>query len=187
MLWTSTHNSSGTLSDRIPWIYHFYCIIIRDLIWFISEWPSSFPYFFFNLSLNFAIRSSWSEPQSAPRGNTGGQNTMLHLRNQQKKQIRGERHKRDAAAPFCYVWRVFSFRGALRLCPQELTRSGLAASARIHSVLSEPPVKPPLLVFIFILWYASYNLEYFTPSYFQVFASACRSSLFRMTVRYIKR
>ena len=148
MLWTSTHNSSGTLSDRIPWIYHFYCIIIRDLIWFISEWPSSFPYFFFNLSLNFAIRSSWSEPQSAPRGNTGGQNKMLHLRNQQKKQIRGERHKRDAAAPFCYVWRVFSFRGALRLCPQELTRSGLAASARIHSVLSELPVKPPLLGFI---------------------------------------
>ena len=31
----------------------------------MSEWSSGFPTFF-NLSPNFAIRSSWSEPQSAP-------------------------------------------------------------------------------------------------------------------------
>ena len=27
-------------------IHHVNCIIIRDLIWAISKWPSSFPYFF---------------------------------------------------------------------------------------------------------------------------------------------
>ena len=33
VLWTSTHSSSGTLSDLIPEsICHFYCVIIRDLI-----------------------------------------------------------------------------------------------------------------------------------------------------------
>ena len=40
--------------------------IIRDLIFVIPEWPSGFLHFFFNLSLNFTIRSSWSEPQSDP-------------------------------------------------------------------------------------------------------------------------
>ena len=45
-MWTSVHNSSGTLSALIPWIYfHFHCIIIRDLIWVISKWSSGFPYF----------------------------------------------------------------------------------------------------------------------------------------------
>ena len=29
---TSIHSSSGTLSDLVPLICHFYCIIIRDLI-----------------------------------------------------------------------------------------------------------------------------------------------------------
>ena len=65
MSWTSTHSSSGTLSDLIHWIYHFHCIIVSDLIWVIPEWSSHFPYFF-NFSLNLALRSSWSEPQSAP-------------------------------------------------------------------------------------------------------------------------
>ena len=32
MLQTSVHSSSGTLPDLIPWICHFHCIIIRDLI-----------------------------------------------------------------------------------------------------------------------------------------------------------
>ena len=32
---------------------------------FIPEWSNGFPTFF-NLSLNFTIKSSWSEPQSAP-------------------------------------------------------------------------------------------------------------------------
>ena len=42
-LQTSIHSSSGTLSDLIPWIYcHFHCIIIRDLIYVISEWCSGF-------------------------------------------------------------------------------------------------------------------------------------------------
>ena len=42
----------------IPWyIHHFHCIIIRDLIYIILEWPSAFLYFL-HLSLNFAIRSA---------------------------------------------------------------------------------------------------------------------------------
>ena len=49
----------------IPWMYcHFYYTIIKDLIYVISEWPRIFPTFF-NINLNFAIRSSWSEPQLA--------------------------------------------------------------------------------------------------------------------------
>ena len=67
MLQTSFRSSLQALclSDLIPWIYfHFHCIIIRDLghTW-IVQW--FFPTFV-NLSLNLAIRSSWSEPQSAP-------------------------------------------------------------------------------------------------------------------------
>ena len=58
---TSIHSSSGTLSIRSN---SFYCVIIRDFISVIPEWSSSFP--FFNLSLNFATKSSWSGPQSAP-------------------------------------------------------------------------------------------------------------------------
>ena len=30
--WISIYSSSGTLSDLIPWICHFHCIIVRDLI-----------------------------------------------------------------------------------------------------------------------------------------------------------
>ena len=54
MLWTSVHSSSGILSDLIPWIY----------LSLSLNGPAVFPTFF-NLSLNLAIRSSWSEPQSA--------------------------------------------------------------------------------------------------------------------------
>ena len=63
---TSVHSSSGTLSDLVPKsISHFHCITIG--IWFRSYLNGLvlFPTFF-NLSLNLAIRSSWSEPQSAP-------------------------------------------------------------------------------------------------------------------------
>ena len=67
VLWTSVHSSSGTLSDLIPWIY------LPSLLYnhkgfdlghsWMAQW--FFPTFF-NLSLSFAIRSSWSESQSAP-------------------------------------------------------------------------------------------------------------------------
>ena len=64
---TSVHSSSGILSIRsIPLnLSHFHCIVIRD--WFRSYLNSLvvFPTFF-NLSLNLAIRSSWSEPQWTP-------------------------------------------------------------------------------------------------------------------------
>ena len=68
MLGTSVHSSCGTLSVLIPWIYlslPLYGHKEFDLghTWMV-QW--FFPTFF-NLSLNFAIRSSWSEPQSAPQ------------------------------------------------------------------------------------------------------------------------
>ena len=59
---TSVHSSSGTLSDLIPWIYFSLPLYnCRGLILVISERSRVFPTFF-NLNLNFAIRSSWSEP-----------------------------------------------------------------------------------------------------------------------------
>ena len=65
---TSVHSSSGTLSIRsspLTLISHFHCIVIRDLIGSYLNGLVVF-FTFFNLSLNLAIRSSWSEPQSAP-------------------------------------------------------------------------------------------------------------------------
>ena len=62
---TSIHSSSGTLSDLIPWIY-FSPPLYNHRDWFRSYLNGLvvFPTFF-NLRLNLAIRSSWSEPQSA--------------------------------------------------------------------------------------------------------------------------
>ena len=63
---SSTHSSSGTLSDLIPWMYFSLPLYNhRDLIWSYLKGLVIFSTFF-NLSLNLARRSSWSEPQSAP-------------------------------------------------------------------------------------------------------------------------
>ena len=72
MLWPSIHSSSGTLSTRsnLLSLNQLHCIIIRDFIVFST---------FFNLSLNFAIRSSWSEPQSAPGPVFNDCIELLHL------------------------------------------------------------------------------------------------------------
>ena len=77
--WTSSHSSSGTLSDLIPWIY-FSLPLIIIWIWFRSylNGLEVFPTFF-NLSLNLAIRCSWSEPQSAPRLVFADCIELLHL------------------------------------------------------------------------------------------------------------
>ena len=75
---TSIHSSSGTLSDIISWICYCPCIIVRDLIEAIPEWSTGFPYFL-HLSLNLAIRSSWSEPQSAPSLISADCIELLHL------------------------------------------------------------------------------------------------------------
>ena len=59
-------NQALYLSNVIPWIYFSLpCIIVR--VWFMSYLNGLvvFPTFL-NLSLNLAIRSSWSEPQWAP-------------------------------------------------------------------------------------------------------------------------
>ena len=62
---TSVHSSSGSLSDLIPWIY--LSLPLYNPKGFKSYLNSLvvFPTFF-NLSLNLAIRSSWSESQAAP-------------------------------------------------------------------------------------------------------------------------
>ena len=63
---TSIHSSSGTLSDVIPWFYLSFPLYNRkgfDLGH--NSMASGLPTYF-NLTLNLAIRSSWSEPQSAP-------------------------------------------------------------------------------------------------------------------------
>ena len=63
---TSVHSSSGTLSEITPWIYFPFSLYNRkDLIRSYLNGLVVFPTFF-NLTLNLAIRSSWSEPQSAP-------------------------------------------------------------------------------------------------------------------------
>ena len=60
VLQTSIHRSSGTLSYLIPWIYFSLPLYNRRGFDLGRTWT------FFNLSLDLAIRSSWSEPQSAP-------------------------------------------------------------------------------------------------------------------------
>ena len=65
ILWTSVHSFSGTLSDLIPWIYLSLPLYNHKEFDLPGNGLVVFPTFF-NLSLNSAIRSSWSEPQSAP-------------------------------------------------------------------------------------------------------------------------
>ena len=81
MLWTSIHSSSGTLSDLIPWIYVWLPLYNHKGFWFQSNLNGLvvFPTFFC-LSLNFAIRNSCSEPQSAPSLVFTDYTKLLHLR-----------------------------------------------------------------------------------------------------------
>ena len=59
MLWTSSIVLQVLcLSDLIPWIYWLLPLTYLNAL---VVFPA-----FFDLSLNFAVRSSWSEPQSAP-------------------------------------------------------------------------------------------------------------------------
>ena len=61
---TSIHSSPSTLSDPIPWIYLSLPLYDHKGFDLGHTWVI-FPTFFY-LSLNLAIKSSWSEPQSAP-------------------------------------------------------------------------------------------------------------------------
>jgi len=65
ILRNSVNSSAGILSDLIPWIYlsflQYNCKGLKSYLYGLVVFPT-----FFNLSLNFAIRGSWSEPQSAP-------------------------------------------------------------------------------------------------------------------------
>ena len=69
MLWTSFHSSLELcLSDLIPWIYLSLPLYNHKGFDLGHTWMNGLVVFptFFNLSLNFSVRSSWSEPQSAP-------------------------------------------------------------------------------------------------------------------------
>ena len=62
ILWTSAYSSSGTLSIRSDALNLFVTSTwFRSYLNRLVVFPT-----FFNLSLNLAIRSLWSEPQSAP-------------------------------------------------------------------------------------------------------------------------
>ena len=77
MTGTFIHSSSTLyLSDLIPWIYLSFLLFncIRSYLYGLVVFPT-----FFNLSLNLAIRSSWSEPQSAPGLIFAGCTELLHL------------------------------------------------------------------------------------------------------------
>ena len=68
ILWTSVHGSSGSLSTRSNLFNLFVTSTANSYrIWFKS-YPAGLLLFpvFFSLSMNFAMRSWWSEPQSAP-------------------------------------------------------------------------------------------------------------------------
>jgi len=88
MFQTSIHSSSALcLSDLIPWIYS-PPLLYNHEIWFRSYLNVLvvFPTFF-NLSLNFAIRSSWYEPQSTPGLLFAAYIEFLHLRVQRISSI----------------------------------------------------------------------------------------------------
>ena len=63
MLRTSIHSSSGTLSDLLPWIYLLLPLHSQKGFDLGHTWMAKIP--FFHQSLNFAIRSSWSETVSS--------------------------------------------------------------------------------------------------------------------------
>ena len=80
MSWTSVHSSSGTPSDMIPRNYlslPLYNCKGFDLghTWMVY-WFSLLSSIF---SLNFAIRSSWSEPQSTPSLDFADSIEVFHL------------------------------------------------------------------------------------------------------------
>ena len=64
MSWTSVRSSSGTLSNLILWIYLSLPLYNHKGFKSYLNGLVVFPTFF-NFSLNLAIKSSWSEPQSA--------------------------------------------------------------------------------------------------------------------------
>ena len=67
---------------------HFHCIVIRDLIYVTPDWIGLVVFStFFNFSLNLAIRSSWSDPQSAPGLAFADCIELLHLWLQSIKSI----------------------------------------------------------------------------------------------------
>ena len=65
VLQTSIHSSSYTLSDVIPWIYLSLPLYNHKGFDLGHTWMAQW-FSLHSLSVNFAMRSFWSEPQSAP-------------------------------------------------------------------------------------------------------------------------
>ena len=78
---TSVHISSGTVSDQIPWIclsfplYNHKGFDLGHKLYGLVVFST-----FFNLNLQCAVRSSWSEPQSGPSLVFADCIELLHLR-----------------------------------------------------------------------------------------------------------
>ena len=65
MSWTSVHSSSVCLSDLIPWIY--WSLPLHNHKGFdLGHTWMAYWFSLFSSILNFAVRISWSEPQSVP-------------------------------------------------------------------------------------------------------------------------
>ena len=75
----TSHSSSGTLSDLIPWIFLSLPLYNRKGFDLGHTWMVEWFSLLFNWSLNFAIRNSWSEPQSALRLIFADCIELLHL------------------------------------------------------------------------------------------------------------
>ena len=75
MLQTSVHSSSTILPDLVPWIFSSPPLYNHKQFDALMAFPT-----FFKLSLNFTIRSWWSEPQSAPGLVFADCIGLLHLR-----------------------------------------------------------------------------------------------------------
>ena len=88
ILCTSIHTSSGTLSIGWNPLNLFLTSTVRDLIrWYLNNLVV-FPTFF-DLSLNFEIRNSWSEPESAPSFVFADCIEFLHLSRYEERQRLG--------------------------------------------------------------------------------------------------
>ena len=86
VFWTSVHSSSGTLLTRSSPLDLFVTSTVHSYgIWFKSYLAGLlfFPVFF-SLSLNFAMRSWWSEPQSVAGPVFADCIQLLHLQLQKK-------------------------------------------------------------------------------------------------------
>ena len=156
MLWISIHSYSGTLSHLIPQIYssppHYH-----NRVRFRSYLSGLVVFsIFFNLSPNFAIRSSWSEPQSAPQSVKTDCIELFHFCLQRIQSIwfqywpSSDTH---VLSPLLGCWKwlfamtsMFSWQKSVNLCPVSFCtpRPNLSVNPGI-SWLPNFPFKSPMM------------------------------------------